>query len=156
MAKMEIASPEIQELVENVAKEMGLTEIGIEFQALNVSRAKEVVKVQKASEVTEILSNKETLIIVIVYEEAFNRVTEKDRWMWIRQALDRISYDMEKDKVSLVTPMVSVPLGFYQKYGNVALENAELALLTIQQIEDEAKQRKAEKAKAKSKKNRYN
>ena len=153
---MEIASPEIQELVENVAKEMGLTEIGIEFQALNVSRAKEVVKVQKASEVTEILSNKETLIIVIVYEEAFNRVTEKDRWMWIRQALDRISYDMEKDKVSLVTPMVSVPLGFYQKYGNVALENAELALLTIQQIEDEAKQRKAEKAKAKSKKNRYN
>ena len=31
MAKMEIASPEIQELVENVAKEMGLTEIGIEF-----------------------------------------------------------------------------------------------------------------------------
>jgi hypothetical protein len=155
MAKMEIASPEIQELVENVAKEMGLTEIGIEFQALNVSRAKEVVKVQKASEVTEILSNKETLIIVIVYEEAFNRVTEKDRWMWIRQALDRISYDMEKDKVSLVTPMVSVPLGFYQKYGNVALENAELALLTIQQIEDEVKQRKAEKAKAKSKKNRY-
>jgi hypothetical protein len=155
MAKMEIASPEIQELVENVAKEMGLTEIGIEFQALNVSRAKEVVKVQKASEVTEILSNKETLIIVIVYEEAFNRVTEKDRWMWIRQALDRISYDMEKDKVSLVTPMVSVPLGFYQKYGNVALENAELALLTIQQIEDEAKQRKAEKVKTKSKKNRY-
>lgn len=152
---MEIASPEIQELVENVAKEMGLTEMGIEFQALNVSRAKEVVKVQKASEVTEILSNKETLIIVIVYEEAFNRVTEKDRWMWIRQALDRISYDMEKDKVSLVTPMVSVPLGFYQKYGNVALENAELALLTIQQIEDEAKQRKVEKAKAKSKKKRY-
>lgn len=156
MAKMEIASPEIQGLVENVAKEMGLTEMGIEFQALNVSRAKEVVKVQKASEVTEILSNKETLIIVIVYEEAFNRVTEKDRWMWIRQALDRISYDMEKDKVSLVTPMVSVPLGFYQKYGNVALENAELALLTIQQIEDEAKQRKAEKAKTKSRKNRRN
>ena len=151
-----MASPDIQELVQEVANEMGLTQMGVEFQALNIKKSKEVVKVQKANEVTEILSDRETLVVVIVYEEAFDRVDEKERWMWIRQALDRVTYDAEKDKVSLVTPMVSVPLGFYPKYGNVALQNAELALLTIQQIEDEEKQRKeAEKALKKSKKKKF-
>jgi hypothetical protein len=60
---------------------------------------------------------------------------------------------MEKDKISLNTPIVAVPLGYYQKYGNVAVQKAELALLTIQQIQDEEKERKAaEKALKKSKK----
>ena len=77
------------------------------------------------------------LVVVIIYEEAFDRVEEKDRWMWIRMALDCVSYDMEKDKISLNTPIVAVPLGYYQKYGNVAVQKAELALLTIQQIQDE-------------------
>jgi ribosome-associated protein len=49
---------------------------------------------------------------------------------------------MEKDKISLTTPTVSVPLGYYQKFGNIAVQKAELALLTIQQIQDEEKQRK--------------
>jgi hypothetical protein len=155
MAKLTMASPDLEKLVQEVAQEMGLTQMGIEFQALNAKKSKEIVKVSKANEVTEILSDKENLVVVICYEEAFDRVEEKERWMWIRQALDKVSYDPEKDKISLTTPMVSVPLGFYQKYGNVALQNAELALLTIQQIEDEEKERKeAEKALKKSRKKR--
>ena len=153
MAKLTMASPDIEKLVQDVATEMGLTQMGVEFQALNTKKAKEVVKISKASEVTEILSDKENLVVVIVYEEAFDRVDEKDRWMWIRMALDCVSYDMEKDKISLNTPIVAVPLGYYQKYGNVAVQKAELALLTIQQIQDEEKERKAaEKALKKSKK----
>lgn len=148
-----MASPDTERLVQEVAQEMGLIQMGVEFQALNIKKAKEVVKVQKASEVTEILSDKENLVVVICYEDAFDRVDEKERWMWIRQALDKVSYDPERDKISLTTPMVSVPLGFYQKYGNLALQNAELALLTIQQIEDEVRERKeAEKALKKGRK----
>ncbi len=148
-----MASPDIEKLVQDVATEMGLVQMGVEFQALNTKKAKEVVKISKASEVTEILSDKENLVVVIVYEEAFDRVEEKDRWMWIRMALDCVSYDMEKDKISLNTPIVAVPLGYYQKYGNLAVQKAELALLTIQQIQDEEKEKKAaEKALRKSKK----
>lgn len=147
MAKLTMASPELEKLVQEVAEEMGLTQMGVEFQALNVKKSKEIIKVSKANEVTEILSDKENLVVVIAYEEAFDRVDEKTRWMWIRMALDCVSYDSEKDKISLSTPTITVPLGFYQKYGNVAVQNAELALLTIQQIQDEEKQRKeAEKA----------
>lgn len=153
MAKLTMASPDLEKLVQEVAQEMGLTQMGVEFQALNAKKSKEIVKVSKANEVTEILSDKENLVVVIAYEEAFDRVDEKTRWMWIRMALDCVSYDAEKDKVSLSTPTITVPLGFYQKYGNVAVQNAELALLTIQQIQDEERERKeAEKALKKGRK----
>ena len=157
MAKLTMASPDLEKLVQEVAQEMGLTQMGVEFQALNAKKAKEIVKVSKANEVTEILSDKENLVVIIAYEEAFDRVDEKTRWMWIRMALDCVSYDPEKDKISLSTPTITVPLGFYQKYGNVAVQNAELALLTIQQIQDEERERKeAEKALKKArKKNKY-
>jgi hypothetical protein len=156
MAKLTMASPDLEKLVQEVAQEMGLTQMGVEFQALNAKKSKEIVKVSKANEVTEILSDKENLVVVIAYEEAFDRVDEKTRWMWIRMALDCVSYDPEKDKISLSTPTITVPLGFYQKYGNVAVQNAELALLTIQQIQDEERERKeAEKALKKSKKKKY-
>ena len=148
-----MASPDLEKLVQEVAQEMGLTQMGVEFQALNAKKAKEIVKVSKANEVTEILSDKENLVVIIAYEEAFDRVDEKTRWMWIRMALDCVSYDPEKDKISLSTPTITVPLGFYQKYGNVAVQNAELALLTIQQIQDEERERKeAEKALKKARK----
>ena len=153
MAKLTMASPDLEKLVQEVAQEMGLTQMGIELQALNAKKSKEIVKVSKANEVTEILSDKENLVVVIAYEEAFDRVDEKTRWMWIRMALDCVSYDPEKDKISLSTPTITVPLGFYQKYGNVAVQNAELALLTIQQIQDEERERKeAEKALKKGRK----
>ena len=153
MAKLTMASPELEKLVQEVAQEMGLTQMGVEFQALNAKKSKEIVKVSKANEVTEILSDKENLVVVIAYEEAFDRVDDQTKWMWIRMALDCVSYDAEKDKISLSTPTITIPLGFYQKYGNLAVQKAELALLTIQQIQDEEKQRKAEeKALKKAKK----
>ena len=91
-------------------------------------------------------------------EDAFDRVDEATQVMWLRSELSKVSYDSEKDKVVIGAPMISVPLYFYQKFGNVALQNAELALHTIQQLEDEEKQRKAEAKAAKSgkrKKNNY-
>jgi hypothetical protein len=150
MARLEKASPEIQKLVQDVASEFGLSQF-IEFQALNAKNAKEVVKVQRAGKVAEVLSNKE--VVVLVNEDAFDRVNEATQIMWLKGELTKVSYDSEKDKIIIGCPMISIPLGFYQKYGNVALENAELALHVIQQIEDEEKERKAaEKAMKKGKK----
>lgn len=147
-----MASPDVEKLVYDVANEMGLIQMGVEVQALNIKKAKEVIKISKANEVTEILSDKENLVVVMVYEEAFDMVDEKTQWMWVRMALDCVSFDIDKNKLSLTTPTVSVPLGFYHKYGNVAVQSAELALLTIQQIKDKEKEKKeAEKALKKSK-----
>lgn len=150
MAKAVLASPDINELVQEVAKELGLIQYGIEFVTMR-KKSKEVVTVKKAGELFEAYVKKEKMLAVLVYEEAFDKVEEKDQWMWVRQALARVSYDLEKDKVSLNVPMLSVPLDFYQKYGNVAMQNAELALLTVQHLQDEEKQRKEEEKKSKKK-----
>lgn len=155
MAKLTIASPEIDKLVQDVAGEMGLKSMGIEFQALNAKKAKEVVKISKANEITELMSDRQDLIIVIVYEEAFDRVDEKTQHMWVRMALEPISYDLEKDKIVIGCPTITVPLGIAEKYGAAAIDSAKLGLYTIAQIQDEEKEKKeAEKAlKKKNKKN---
>jgi hypothetical protein len=64
--------------------------------------------------------------------------------MWLRSEMDKISYDYDRDKFSLKTPMISLPLSFYQKHGESAVKNLEMAYYTIQQIQEEEKQRKAE------------
>lgn len=153
MAKAVLASPDIDKMVQDVAREFGLIQNGVEFVTMR-KKAKEVVTVKKAGELFEAYVKKEKMLAVLVYEDAFDKVEEKDQWMWIRQALARISYDIEKDKVSLNAPMLSVPLYFYQKYGNVAMQNAELGVLTIQHIEDEEKQRKEEEKALKKKRKR--
>jgi hypothetical protein len=150
MGKAVLASPDINNLVQEVAKELGLTQYGIEFVTMK-KKSKEVITVKKAGELFEAYVKKEKMLAVLVYEEAFDKVEEKDQWMWVRQALARVSYDLEKDKVSLNAPMLSVPLDFYQKYGNVAMQNAELALLTVQHLQDEEKQRKEEEKTSKKK-----
>ena len=152
MGKLRLASPDVEKLIQDVAQEMGLIQQGLEFQALCTTKAKEVVKVSKAGEVAEVMSDKENLLVVIVYEDAFDVVDEKTRFMWTRMALDSVVYDSEKNKVTLSAPMLTMTLGCYQKFGNVATQHAELALHTIQQLEEAEKQRKAEAKAAKTRK----
>lgn len=153
MSKLSIASPEIDSLVQEVASEMGLSQIGIEFQTFNVRKAKEVVKISKASEITELMSKREDLVIVIVYEAAFDLVDDKTKHMWIRMALEPVSFDSEKDRINIGCPMITVPLSFAEKYKEEAINSAKLGLYTISQLDDMEKQRKeAEKAAKKNKK----
>ena len=152
MGKLRLASPDVEKLIQDVAQEMGLIQQGLEFQALCTTKAKEIVKVSKAGEVAEVMSDKENLLVVIVYEDAFDVVDEKTRFMWTRMALDSVVYDSEKNKVTLSAPMQTMTLGCYQKFGNVATQHAELALHTIQQLEEAEKQRKAEAKAAKTRK----
>ena len=109
-----------------------------------------MVKVSKAGDVAEVVSNKENLLIVVVYETAFDLLDDKAKAMLIRMELDKVVYDFEKDKVSLSAPMISITLGSYQRYGNVATQHAELAIHTIQQLEEMEKQRKEEEKAEKS------
>lgn len=150
MGKLKIASADTEKLVQDVANEMGLIQQGLEFKTLSTRKAKEMVKVSKAGDVAEVVSNKENLLIVVVYETAFDLLDDKAKAMLIRMELDKVVYDFEKDKVSLSAPMISVTLGSYQRYGNVATQHAELAIHTIQQLEEMEKQRKEEEKAAKS------
>lgn len=152
MANLKKASEETNELVIKIAQELSLTNT-VEFQTFSTNKGKEIVKLKRADEIAQINANKEPLVCVIVYEDAFYRLDEKTQYLLIRTELDKVFYDFEKDKLTISTPMISVPLSSYQKYGNPIIQITESALLTIQQIEDERKALKEMQKANKKKKN---
>lgn len=143
-------SEEIDNLVNEISNELGLFNYGVDFQPICVAKSKEVCKVVKANELAEHVSQREDLVFVICYEDAFDLVDEKTKYMWLRMAMETVSYDTEKMKINIGGPQISVPLGFAEKYGTEAINSAKLGLYTIAQIEDkkkeEAAQRRAERA----------
>ena len=151
MAKFSKASEHIVKIVDEVVSELGYDSF-LDFETLAVAKAKDVVSVSKASSVVEYLSKRDDLILVFVYEKAFDLVEEKDKYMWVRLALEQVVYDNEKDKVSIGCPSITIPVGCYEKYKNVAVDSALLAQYTMAQIRDKEAEEKAEKAAKKKKK----
>lgn len=148
------ASPEYVDLVkEVVATKSNLNYI--EFQVYNIKKSKkDVIKVQKANELVELALDKEDLVVVSLYERAFDMVDDQTKSLWIENAINAVRYDMEKEKVVIdAGPTINVGLGMYHAYGDVIIQKLELAALTLQQIEDQDKEKKAqEKAAKKAKK----
>ena len=145
MKKYSDASEEIDNLVNEISNELGLFNYGVDFQPICVAKAKEVCKVVKANELAEHVSKREDLVFVICYEDAFDLVDEKTKYMWLRMAMETVSYDTEKMKINIGGPQISVPLGFAEKYGAAAIDSAKLSLYTIAQIEEKKKEEAAQK-----------
>jgi hypothetical protein len=76
--------------------------------------------------------------------------------MWIRNAMEEISFDSEKDKVNIGCPMISIPLHYYESNPEGSLNAARLGLYRMAQIDEmkkeEADRQKALKTKTKKKK----
>ena len=158
MAKYSQASQEIEELVNEIANELGLINYGVDFQPLCVNKAKEVVKLVKANELAEYASNREDLVFVLCYEEAFDALgfdeqANKNKYMWIRTEMEKVSYDTEKDKLVIGCPQITIPVGLYEKVKGAVVDAALLGQYTIASIEqkkkEEAEARKALKSKKK-------
>ena len=169
MAKYSKATQEVEDIVAEISSKLGLEQYGVDFQPLFVNKSKEVCKVVRANELAERVSNREDLVFVICNHDAFNGVTpeghpysdEKTKYLWIRTEMDKVSYDTEKCKVNIGCPMLSVPLGLWEKAKSdgkdtILLQNAALGQYTLANIEqdkkEEAERKKAEKRNKKKKK----
>lgn len=153
MAKFFKADESIVKLVDQISKELGFDQYGIDFETLDVVNLKEVVKVVKANEYAEYLSSRENLILILVNGEAFDMLPETpaegemdNRYMWLRLAMDQISYDSEKDKITIGCPSITVPIGVYERYKNAAVDSALLAQYTLAQMAEKKAQERAERA----------
>jgi hypothetical protein len=155
MAKYTQASETIDRLINEISNDLGLIHYGVDFQPLCVNKAKEVCKIVKANELAEYASERENLVFVVCYEDAFDLVDEKTKYMWLRTEMDKVSYDTEKDKMVIGCPQITIPVGIYEKFKGAAVDSALLGQYTIAQIEEkkkeEAEQRKALKTKGKKK-----
>ena len=144
MAKFFETSQDIAELVQSKWEDTGLAQMGIELKLISVTKAKNVLKASKAGATINYLTKKDAFLII--YEEAFDRLTDEYKERIIEGALSNISYDTDKDKLNVETDIAKELFRMRRKYENY-VDIMEASYLVINQIEEEEKERKeAEKA----------
>ena len=149
MAKLFESSTDVVELAERKFEETGMMHIGINLKVLSCSRAKTILKVQRANGITHALTKKD--IIITVFEEAFDRLSDEHKEILMEGCISNVSYDSEKDKIMVDSDFANEIFRMRKKYTNY-VDIAEESYLVIQQIEDEERERKEQERLAKKEK----
>ncbi len=153
MGKLFTTSEDICELITEEFSKTDLESYGINLSIMSTKKAKDVIKVTKASPTTEFIIKQEDVIQVCVYEAAFDRLTDDAKQRLVEMALSIVHFDSEKDKLTVESnPYIQLFNGS-RKYGaEVALNTIELSYAVIAQIEEEEKAKKEEEKASKKKK----
>ena len=140
----------LEKKVKTLAREMHITDWGINVEAIRLKKSKkEVGTVLKANDLVTLFTGDESLVAVALYEEALNRMDSQNQDLVIRSLLSQISYGADKDKIVITKPELQISVGMYRQVGDSAVKSAELQLLTLAQIADEEKEKKANAKKKK-------
>jgi hypothetical protein len=134
-------SRDIAELAQAKFEDTGLAQMGIDLKVISVTKSKNVLKASKAGATVHYLTNKDA--ILVIYEEAFDRLSDEYKERLMEGALSNISYDTEKDKLNVEGDIAKEMFRMRRKYENY-IDIMEASYLTIAQIEDEEKQKKEE------------
>lgn len=141
------ASDEVVEFVDKIIESTGLKGY-ISFDILNNESQKALVTASKGSSTSEYYAKTSPLVIIYVNENLWFRVDdERMREILVRDAIDGVSYDTEKEKLVVEKPQINIALGTYRKYGEQLLKAAETVILAMQQIEEEKREERAAKRK---------
>ena len=134
-------SADIAELCQSKWEETNLAQMGIELKLLSVTKAKNILKASKAGATINYLTRKD--VFLVIYEEAFDRLSDEFKEKLIEGALSNISYDTDKDKLNVETDIAKEMFRMRRKYENY-IDIMEASYLTIEQIEDEEREKKEE------------
>ena len=151
MAKIFETSADIAELAQDKFEDTGLAQMGINLKVISTPKAKQILKVQRANATTHFLTKKD--VILTVFEEAFDRLTDEHKNILMEGAISSISYDSEKDKLNVDGDFAKEIFRMRRKYPNYT-DIAEESYIVIEQIEDEEKARKEQERLAKKDKNK--
>lgn len=121
--------------------ETDLDKIGINLKVLSTSKAKTILKVSRANAILNNLTNND--VILVIYEEAFDRLSDEYKEKLMEGVLSNISYDSEKDKLLVENDIAKEMFRMRKKYPNY-VDIMETSYAVISEIEDEEKQRKEE------------
>lgn len=146
-------SNDIRELIQAKFEETGLPQMGLNLKIMSTTKAKNVLKVSKAGATLQYLTKKDAFLIV--YEEAFDRLSDEFKEKLVEGAISNIAYDTEKDKLNVEGDIAKEIFRMRRKYENY-VDILETSYVVILEIEEEEKERKEqEKAmKAAKKKNK--
>ena len=141
MAKIFETSQDIAELAQDKFEETGLPQMGINLKVLSTTKSKNVLKVSRANATTHFLTDKD--VILLVYEEAFDRLSDEFKNKLMEGAISNISYDTEKDKLNVENDIAKEMFRMRRQHENY-VDVVETSYLVVEQIEDEEKRRKEE------------
>jgi hypothetical protein len=141
MAKIFETAADIAELAQDKFEDTGLAQMGINLKVLSVTKSKNVLKVSKAGAILHGLTGKD--VILVVYEEAFDRLSDEFKNKLMEGAISNITYDSEKDKLNVDGDFAKEIFRMRRKYENY-VDVAETSYLVVEEIEDEERRRKEE------------
>ena len=138
-------SQDILDLARAKFEDAGLVHT-VGLRVLSTKKAKNVLKVLRANAIVHGVTKDD--VVLIIYEEAFDRLPEEYKEKLMEGVFSNVSYDSEKDKVIVENDIAKEIFRMRRKYENY-VDAMETAYLVVQQIEDEEKQRKEEEKAAK-------
>ena len=156
VAKLFKTDDSILDVIENEWAETSLSDLGIVLKVISTNKSKQVLKLSKASKTVEYLLREEDMIMLTVYENAWNQLSPLDQRLLLKGAFSIISYDCERERLNIDNRQYQDLFNmrhtkdangneFLDKYDN-ALEKA---AFIIESIEAEEKQKKEEEKEAK-------
>lgn len=151
MAKLFKTSDDIYEFITNEWNNTRSSEIGVGLKVISTTKAKQILKLSKASATTEYLIREQDVLTLVVYEEAWDRLSEINKILLLKGIFSVVSYDADKERIVIDNrPYADL---FNMRHakdtnGNEYLDQYDNALetcaLLLQQIEDEQRQAKEE------------
>lgn len=134
-------SADIAELAQRKWEETGLAQMGVDLKIISITKARNVLKTSKAGATVNYLTKKDA--ILVIYEEAFDRLSDEYKEKLMEGAISNISYDSEKDKLNVENDIAKEIFRMRRKYPNY-VDIMEASYIVIEEIEDEERRRKEE------------
>ena len=145
MAKYVEVSEETTKLVNTIANQTGLDKV-LKIRVAGVPSSKKLIEIKMCPSLGEFVADVTDVLCVIVYEQAFERLTTAQQEMLMRDAFNTVYYDSEKDKVVIGCPQIVVSLDGRAKWGDELINAAETSLHVMQEIiEEKAEEKERQK-----------
>ena len=119
MAKFFKTSEDIANMIQDIFENTSLPQMGVELKVISITKAKNVLKASKASATVHYLTNNDA--VLIVYEDALDRLSDEYKVKLIEGALSNISYDTDKDKVAVESDIAKEMFRMRKKYENCGI-----------------------------------
>ena len=135
MSKIFETSEDLSNIGQSKFVETGLSEVGVRLKVLSLTKS-------------NVISHGQIDLVLYLYEDVLYRLDEDTRGRLIEGALSNASYDTEKDKLNIDTNPFGEVIRMSKKYHNY-VNDLEAVSLAIEQIAEEAKERKIAEREAK-------
>lgn len=97
MAKLFKTSDDVYEFITNEWEQTDTSKIGVRLKVISTSKARQILKLSKVSATTEYLIREQDVITLVVYEDAWDKLSDVDKILLLRGLFSVVSYDTERN-----------------------------------------------------------